>query len=57
MFEGLKFHKVQSSSPLKTKSLKKAKILRNQFQHSSLKMKFKSMHFQVKILHCGSNHY
>lgn len=57
MCEGLKFHKVQSSSPLKIKSLKKVKILRNQFQHSSLKIKFKGMHFQVKILHCGSSHY
>lgn len=57
MCEGLKFHKVQSSSPLKIKSLKKVKIARNQFQHSSLKIKFKSMHFQVKILHCGSSNY
>lgn len=57
MCEALKFQNVQSSNPLKIKSFKKVKILRNQFQQSSLKIKFKGIHFQVRIFHCGSSHY
>lgn len=52
--EGLKSQNVHASSPLKIKSFKKVKVLKNWFQLSSLNIKLKGMRFQDRILHCDS---